>query len=76
MIMIFPMDNTNNFNSLGGSTGSPLEHCVDNVKEKQDVPFAKHYPNEPGYVDHKSLKLQVLVLVITNNFAIVFIRLL
>lgn len=48
MAMSFPMDNTNKYNSAGGNTGSPLEHCVDNVNEVQDVPFPKHFPNEPG----------------------------
>ena len=46
--MIFPMDNSNSFSSAGGHTGSPLEHCVDNVNEVQDVPFPKHFPNQPG----------------------------
>ena len=35
-------EGTNKYNSTGGNTGSPLEHCVDNVNEIQDVPF----PNE------------------------------
>ena len=46
--MSFPMDNTNDFSSAGGNTGAPLQHCVDNVNEGQDVPFPKHFPNQPG----------------------------
>ena len=48
MAMSFPMDNTNDFSSAGGFTGAPLQHCVDNVNEVQDVPFPKHFPNQPG----------------------------
>ena len=38
-------EGTNKYNSTGGNTGSPLEHCVDNVNE---IPFPKHFPNKPG----------------------------
>ena len=48
MALSFPLDVTNDFSSAGGNTGRPLQHCVDNVNEVQDVPFAKHYPNQPG----------------------------
>jgi len=37
--MSFPMDKTNNYYSASGNTGFPLQHCVDNVNEVQDVPF-------------------------------------
>ena len=50
MIMSFPMDNSDRFSSAGGHTGAPLQHCVDNLNEPQDVPFPKHYPNQPGRI--------------------------
>ena len=62
MIMSFPMDNSDRFSSAGGHTGAPLQHCVDNLNEPQDVPFPKHYPNQPGRIT-----IFILLILLQNN---------